>query len=740
MVRFIIPVLSCLFLFSPVCFAQVSYGGMPLPEVVTRGADDGGTFRPEEMPTFDVAEELRIDSLNESDLRSGYRFAYKFVTEFNRDNSGMSFVLPDGTRVWRLGIRSAGALSINVLFTEYELPEGARLFLYNKERTHILGAFNHLNNSELGILPVSPVRGEELVIEYQEPADAPFAGRLTVGEVNHAYRSLRGDEPKGNNPAQDFCMEPLACSSGDEKVEAAGRSVVLLILDGTTACSGTMINNTANDGKPYLLTASHCINKNFTITRETEFDRIAGSVVCYFNYNSPLCTPILRGAEEMSVASARRLALNEKHDLALLELLEPPPVYYQPYYAGWNRSERLSSPFFGIHHPNSSVKRVSWADEIVLKTFSPKGLEDTFAAESHWHIGQWTAGCTSSGSSGSPLFDAGGHVVGGLTGGFSDCDKPTDDYYYAFFKAWKPEEAFDKQLAHWLNPSGGEVLSCEGLDPYKKASAVRLSNVRASGRAEEIEVTSFGDSCFAEAYRVTAPATVYGAYIVTPSIGTSSNAGLDVEVRVYGGTNKPETLLYTESFRPTYQNRVKADATFTETSKPLNRSQESFIRFAKPVQVNSRMFFVGCKINSLPKGVSFTAYSLPDKATAQNTAWLLAGDTWTEAGAHLLHPMRTSFFIDPVAYIEPIDSIPFPPVGDGDAAYIFTGADRKSLHLLLPEGAENARLSVIAANGRIVGQYPVPSSQETVTITLPPGIYVAKLVYGDKQHIQKIVL
>lgn len=90
------------------------------------------------------------------------------------------------------GSTRPGPLSINVLFTEYELPEGAQLFLYNEDQTQILGSFNHLNNSELNLLRVSPIQGDRLIIEYQEPANASFQGRLTVGEVNPWLPELGG--------------------------------------------------------------------------------------------------------------------------------------------------------------------------------------------------------------------------------------------------------------------------------------------------------------------------------------------------------------------------------------------------------------------------------------------------------------------------------------------------------------------------------------------------------------------
>jgi hypothetical protein len=734
------------FVFSSMyCTAQVSHGGKPLPLTVSKAPEERWF---EEMPAFDVAEELRRDSLEGNNLRSGYRFAYKFMTGFNRSNSGVSFVLPDGTRVWRLGIRSGGAFSINVLFTEYELPEGAQLFLYNKERTHILGAFNHLNNSELGILPVSPVEGDELVIEYQEPANVPFAGRLTVGEVNHAYRSLRR-EPDDSRDSH-ACMQPLTCFYGDSGMEELGRSVVLLMIDGTTSCSGVMVNNTSGDGKPYLLTASHCINKNFTVTDPEGpegFDVIAGSVVCYFNYDSPLCGQVLRGTEEMSVASARCVVMDAVHDAVLLELLETPPVYYRPYYAGWNLSEKLTPPYFGIHHPNASVKRMSWMDnDIELDTFDATGLNIEFEPRAHWHIDKWTSGCTAGGSSGSPLFDTDGHVIGALSGGYSYCDTPVDDYYFALSKAWEPE-GNDNPLKHWLDPDGRKVRLCEGFDPYEDSGALRLSNVRSSGRAEEVEITplsgfvplfgnnTFGATQFAEAYYAVKPAKIYGVYLVTPPAGKEYEE-LEVEVCIYSGAGKPETLLGSEAFRPAYLNRDKSGESW-ETLKPLDRSQESFIRFSTPVPVQGA-FFVGYKIVSAPEDVHFTAYNLPDKTTAKNTAWFFSGGKWTEASSHPVRPMKTSLFIDPV--IQYADRVHSLPAAQENAAFIFPGGDRRSLHVVLPEGVERAKLSVIAMNGKIVGEYDIPAKRTTLPVSSPaPGVYVAQLTYGSERYVQKVV-
>ncbi len=50
------------------------------------------------MPPFDLAEQLRLDSLEATGLRNGFRFAYKFVTDYTPENSGVHFTLSDGTK------------------------------------------------------------------------------------------------------------------------------------------------------------------------------------------------------------------------------------------------------------------------------------------------------------------------------------------------------------------------------------------------------------------------------------------------------------------------------------------------------------------------------------------------------------------------------------------------------------------------------------------------------------------
>jgi V8-like Glu-specific endopeptidase len=115
------------------------------------------------------------------------------------------------------------------------------------------------------------------------------------------------------------CLPDVSCNPVLEKI--AG-SVCLLIINGTTYCTGVLVNNTTNDGKPYLLTASHCLQNN---------NSLGSRVVAFFNYLSPRCEKQIRGSEEFSLSGSTVKALSNEVDFALLELNEEPPADFRPY-------------------------------------------------------------------------------------------------------------------------------------------------------------------------------------------------------------------------------------------------------------------------------------------------------------------------------------------------------------------------------------------------------------------------
>ncbi|MDL2282717.1 T9SS type A sorting domain-containing protein, partial [Parabacteroides sp. OttesenSCG-928-G06] len=370
--------------------------------------------------------------------------------------------------------------------------------------------------------------------------------------------------------------------------------------------------------------------------------------------------------------------------------------------------------------------------------------------DAHWHVKKWTNGSTAGGSSGSPLFDTEGRIIGALTGGGSSCNRPENDYFYAFHKAWEPEEDKTKQLKNWLNPSDKNVQEWDGLNPYKTSDlCLRLSNVRENGVAEEIEVVTlpssdniplygnntYGDR-FVEAYEIRKASLLHGVYLITPSVGNSYE-GLEVEICVYGGKNKPEELLHTEIFKPHFTDWDVDEQAFTEREKTLSRSQETFVRFSDPVKVGEK-FYVGYHIKTAPEKAYFTAFNLPEKETNVNTTWLYYENKWIEATAHPQKAMATSLFVDPV--VQGVDITSNRPLIIESQVLVVLSADRGSLQVILPDGVKQGKLAILDMRGRVLQTNELRGQQEN--ISLRPnlsGVYLLRITYDDKQEVKKVL-
>ena len=74
-------------------------------------------------------------------------------------NAGVWTDLPNGDRVWQLSLESEGALGFTVNFSRYLLPEGASVFIFNGDKTQVLGAFTSANNKPWQGLAVQPIAG-----------------------------------------------------------------------------------------------------------------------------------------------------------------------------------------------------------------------------------------------------------------------------------------------------------------------------------------------------------------------------------------------------------------------------------------------------------------------------------------------------------------------------------------------------------------------------------------------------
>ena len=604
-----------------------------------------------EMPSLDTDSARSIDDLPGNRV-GGLKFAHTFFTNLTPENSGIVFNAEDGSKIWKVGIRSNGAFTLNVLFSEFELPEGATLFLYNPDRSVVLGPFTRENRPKGGEFPVAPVEGDELIVEYHEPATVPFSGKLRITEVNHDYRGLFRAAPRFNSLNMP-CLPDVSCNSA---LDTITRSVCLLIINGTTYCTGTLINNTAKDGKPYLITASHCLKNNADL---------GSRIVAFMNYESPRCDKRIRGSEEFSVSGSICRALSNEVDFALVELLETPPSDYRPWLAGWSLSDETTGdkPYTGIHHPNGDTKKYCIEEDAITKVdWASQG--DGIATGNHWYVKQWEIGHTWGGSSGSALFDKNWRFRGGLTGGGSGgatgCSPYTEgDYYFRFNRAWSQFPDSSKQLKHWLDPVTPDslpstTLTLDGMDPYAKNPAVRISNIQKTDSMDKVSLTNgwgspFGHNSlqtinFAEHFTVQDSSMVFGAYLVAGK-GTNSSSK-PVYVIAYAGGDTPGDILGKALLNPNYTDYVSGG--FVTKTNYYFANRENFVRFNKPVSVGTN-FYIGYEIDYPITAAEDTFYLYGAlRSSDLNTALFKQNRNWIQYTYHPTNPMNTSLWIEPV--------------------------------------------------------------------------------------------
>ncbi len=401
-----------------------------------------------------LAPELNRDALALEDLdrlEQGlpYRFALPEEVSLKPDATGTWEALPSGRSLWRLRIHSQDVLSLNLGFTRFWLPYGARLLIYPATGEGPVLVYDELDNAAHGELWTSVLLTDEVVVELEVDPALRWQIDLELTSIGRGYRFF-GEELTDKS---GFCNIDVVCPEGDpwrDEIDTVG----VYSRAGRTLCTGFMINNTAEDGTPYFQTAYHCdVRAN-----------VAPSVVVYWNYQSPECGQHGGGSLADNQSGSTLRAEYQITDVTLLELDEMPDLDFDVKYAGWDRSDSVPTSAVAIHHPSVDEKSISFEnDPLTITSYSSNsGPGD----ETHLRVADWDLGTTEGGSSGSPLFDQNHYVVGQLHGGAASCNNDLPDWYARFHVSWTGGGTSGTRLSDWLDPTGSGVQT---LDLYDRA-------------------------------------------------------------------------------------------------------------------------------------------------------------------------------------------------------------------------------------------------------------------------------
>jgi len=550
----------CLTLFGAIVLSISMAWADQRPKPASWAIDSGSGERIEAIETLrfgplDLAAVAAEDQSREAE-GGPLRFAWPHPVAIRSDQRGTREQIGE-TFVWRLRVVAEQANLINFGFHDVYLPEGSRLFIYSgkaaeqarMDRFAVIGPYDESINRDHGEFWTPNLQGDEAIIEVNVPMERSQEFRLELVQVSHGYRGFgeaamgyrqdlseraEGDgkqacESTEGGTRSGACNQDVACLSDDDPWNDPRRSVGAYQRGGSFACTGSLVNNTANDQRLLFMTARHCISPAQT-----------PSIVVYWDYEWPTCRrpgaaggtsvnppdPNLTNSGGTFLASTSNpfggncTAPSECSDVFLLELNGEPNPEVELHWAGWDRRPPPSVCAQGpgnstaglcatINHPGVHEKRITWVaqDMLVGNIAGAQGI--------HWHpfwhpnppeLPNMPAGppavippaVTEGGSSGSPLYSADRRFLGVLSGGPAFCGATgaaLSDFYGGLWHAWDGMGTATTRMRDYLDPLNTGVLFIDGTDAdgfSLSASPTQISQCGFDPIEIDIDVTPNG--------------------------------------------------------------------------------------------------------------------------------------------------------------------------------------------------------------------------------------------------------
>jgi V8-like Glu-specific endopeptidase len=320
-----------------------------------------------------------------------------------------------------------------------------------------------------------------------------------------------------------------------DRLDIHQSSTCQLVVEDDYTCTGVLLNNTRDQGRPLILTAAHCIEQQESLN----------SVMVTFGKRKLLQGEPFRGLQWSSRAGIVLLSSSSELDFALLELKGGIPVFVSPVFMGWDQTMSQTQSVSSIHYPNfEDLQYAIGATKPSVATFD--GIYGAVAS-GHWKIDHWIQGTASLGSSGAPLLNSDFEVIGGLSGS-TDWKDHRSDYFFRFDLAYDYFGDATQQLRVWIDPE-----SSGKLGQYRPTRKTR--NYTFTSRViETVKLTS--GLVITEDFIETENSTINGVYLTLGEKNLDSGATITLTLAQNGmevyseETRASELSRYSENYIP----------------------------------------------------------------------------------------------------------------------------------------------------------------------------------------------
>lgn len=323
------------------------------------------------------------------------------------DRAGAAAATDDGGFVYSMSLHAPGAAAMRVQFKNFDLPDSADLFLFTADGQSV-GPYRRKGPTKSGEFWSDALFSDFVMLQvrYFGPPSRGGLGRsgFQVAEIGH----VRPGFLDGLCNYNESCVENAECHVNGGVMEQVSNAVASMLFQSggfLYICSGGLVADTdSGNNRPLFLTANHCISKS----------QEANSLQTFFQYKAPSCNdPGHCDLDNLtpSTNGATILSKGRNSDYTLLELAQAAPT--GSHFLDWDQEPVANADgtnLFRISHPGGAPQAYS---EHSVDTSSPVCSS---LPRGNFIYSQDTLGATEGGSSGSPVVDAEGRIVGQLYG------------------------------------------------------------------------------------------------------------------------------------------------------------------------------------------------------------------------------------------------------------------------------------------------------------------------------------
>ncbi|MEY3074643.1 MAG: hypothetical protein RJB25_280, partial [Bacteroidota bacterium] len=234
------------------------------------------------LPTPDL-NALAIEDEQRDKQGVLYRIGVALPTNLSPQNAGYWTNQPDGSRTWQIVIAAPGAEALSFLFEKFVLHGGSTLRIQNLDGRDAHPLLTAQDVEAHQMQNAALCGGSAHLLTLTEPAYTT-PSEIYIDRVMYNYRAT-GYEATEKINESDPCEVNVNCSPVGDAWQDEKRGVArIYVVEGNQAgwCSGSLVNNTAQDCKPYFLTALQCgVSATAANMNQWKF---------YFRYEAPTCT------------------------------------------------------------------------------------------------------------------------------------------------------------------------------------------------------------------------------------------------------------------------------------------------------------------------------------------------------------------------------------------------------------------------------------------------------------------